>query len=174
MPEELISPEPELDFKKIKKITGGGGHTLILDNYGKVYSCGWNKKGQTGVPSSSEVTPRFKKIDSLNNEKIINIACGWDSSIALTNSCEIYVWGSNIHGQLGLDPAITGEFLDTPCKIETLECKVKKISMGLRHSAIVSENGNVFVTGSNSKFQLGLDTNDDKKITKIFSFTPGR
>lgn len=30
------------------------------------------------------------------------VACGWAHSIALSQSGQVWVWGSNSHGQLGL------------------------------------------------------------------------
>ncbi|XP_044008822.1 secretion-regulating guanine nucleotide exchange factor-like isoform X1 [Aphidius gifuensis] len=166
LPEKIDIKETNIKIDEIIKITGGGGHTLILDKNGNVYSCGWNKKMQTGIPGGETIS-KLQKIENLNN--IIDIACGWDSSMALTETGDIYVWGSNTYGQLGLESP--EEFINKPIKIQLPNFRVKKISMGLRHSAIVTHDGQVFVTGSNNKHQLGIVNDDNVKIKQIKKFT---
>ncbi|OXU27330.1 hypothetical protein TSAR_007290 [Trichomalopsis sarcophagae] len=138
---------------EVIKMVGGAGHTLFLDQRGQVFSCGWNDKGQAGVPTCSST---FQKVEALRNERIADVACGWDSSMALTRDGDVFVWGSNSHGQLGLrDVAKVSE----PRKLvgEVDGRKFQRISMGLRHSAIVSTDGELLVSGASNKGQLGVD-----------------
>lgn len=46
--------------------------------------------------------PVFEKIKSLDTYHVTEVACGWDSSLAVTKDGELFVWGSNAYGQLGL------------------------------------------------------------------------
>jgi alpha-tubulin suppressor-like RCC1 family protein len=56
-------------------------------------------------------------VSSLENDFIIDIACGESHSIGLTNKGEVYTWGGGQLGQLG-----HGDFLrqNVPLKIANL------------------------------------------------------
>lgn len=47
--------------------------------------------------------PVPKKIESLQNQFVIQLACGDSHSMALTKEGLIYAWGEATYGQLGLD-----------------------------------------------------------------------
>lgn len=140
----------------IRKIVGGAGHTLILDEDGQIHSCGLNDKGQTGIGNTAEQRNvlAFQKICSLEHEIMVDVCCGWDSSSALTRDGELYVWGSNRYGQLGLDHSIYST-ISQPHKILISE-RIRCVSMGLRHTAIVTENHEIYTCGANNRGQLGL------------------
>lgn len=75
----------------------------------------------------------------------------------------MWTFGDNSSGQLGLGNI--GETY-TPTKIENF--KVKQISCGTVHTAMIDLNNNVFVFGSNFYAQLGLgDDIDRNKPTQI-------
>lgn len=44
----------------------------------------------------------FQLIRGLEGHHMVAVACGWAHSIALSRSGQVWVWGSNSHGQLGL------------------------------------------------------------------------
>lgn len=161
-----LSSTPDLRAEDIIKIVGGGGHTLILTKSGEIYSCGWNDKGQAGL--TTESSSNFQKLKALENEKIIDIACGWNSSMAVTENGELFTWGSNSHGQLGLKNIIPiGGKTSKPLKVE-LNVPVKKIAMGLRHSALITRDSKVFVCGSSTKGQLGINKYQDERYLNNF------
>ncbi|KAG5326694.1 SRGEF factor, partial [Acromyrmex heyeri] len=155
LPQEVDLSKCSLKPELIRKIVGGAGHTLILDTNGHVYSCGLNNKGQAGnINIEQENILIFQRICALEHEVVIDVCCGWDSSMALTRNGELYVWGSNRYGQLGLDPSVFSS-IPHPHKI-SFDKKIKNVSMGLRHTAIVTENHELYICGSNNRGQLGL------------------
>ncbi|XP_011350716.2 secretion-regulating guanine nucleotide exchange factor isoform X2 [Ooceraea biroi] len=154
LPQEADITACPLKPEAIKKIVGGAGHTLILDTNGRIYCCGWNNKGQTGNGKQEENVLTFQRVDALKHERIIDVCCGWDSSAALTRDGELYVWGSNRYGQLGLDPAVFPSVL-LPRRV-SIGTKIKRVAMGLRHTAVVTENHELYTCGANNKRQLGL------------------
>lgn len=164
LPQEVNLSGCSLRLENIKKIVGGAGHTLILDTKGRVYSCGLNNKGQAGVDVKQRNVLTFQQIHSLEHETIVDVCCGWDSSAALTKDGDLYVWGSNRYGQLGLD---TSDFsqISHACRILIGE-KIKRVSMGLRHTAVVTENGRLYTCGANNKGQLGLI---DPKVSESYA-----
>ncbi|XP_047109429.1 secretion-regulating guanine nucleotide exchange factor isoform X2 [Schistocerca piceifrons] len=143
---------PTIDPKLLTRLCGGGGHTLILDKNGNIYSCGWNNKGQLGRSVEEQATS-FEHIAALSGHHIIDISCGWETSFALTRDGKLFGWGSNVYGQLSL-PRDQVTFSASP--LQLTDHKVKQLSSGLRHTAVVTEQGDVFVCGSGRKGQLGI------------------
>jgi len=74
---------------------------LIVNKHGQVFACGLNTKGQLGLEMDTEHLV-FAKIKALDQYHIMQVACGWDSSLAVTKDGELLVWGSNAYCQLGL------------------------------------------------------------------------
>ncbi|XP_013182917.2 uncharacterized protein LOC106143663 isoform X1 [Amyelois transitella] len=151
---EQIEKPTQVEIKslhcdEITQIACGGGHTLLLDAEGKLYSCGWNNKRQLG---KDEETHRFERVWQLSGISFVNIACGWDFSCGVTDSNFLFVWGSNSNGQLGLPRDHFSEFV----KPIRLQVNAMDVSMGLRHTAIVNSKGEVWVTGCGKHGQLGL------------------
>lgn len=173
VPQNIDLSGCSLRVEDIKKIVGGAGHTLILDTDGRIYSCGLNDKGQTGNGNIEQRNVlMFEKIHTLEHKIVVDVCCGWDSSAALTRDGELYVWGSNRYGQLGLDHLV---FLtiSQPHRISIGE-KVRCISMGLRHTAIVTENHEVYICGANNRGQLGLiDSKTMESYILLDTFTKG-
>ncbi|KAK2587103.1 hypothetical protein KPH14_002869 [Odynerus spinipes] len=171
-PEEVDLSSCYLKAENIQKIVGGAGHSLMLDKNGHVFSCGWNNKGQLGQPKEED-TFLFKRIRNiLENEIIVDIACGWNSSAALTNEGKLYMWGSNSFGQLGSDPSKL-RHSNEPIEVMSHE-KIERVAMGLRHTAVITRDRRVFACGADNKGQLGLkcdSTDCNRKSNNFGSFT---
>lgn len=135
---------------KIQQIACGGGHTLLIDNEGKLYSSGWNVKLQ--LANEEKDLPSFERTWKLSGISFTNIACGWDFSCGVTDDHYLFVWGSNSHGQLGLPKTHFSEAM-RPIR---LQVNATIVSMGLRHTAIVNSKGQVWTTGCGKYGQLGL------------------
>lgn len=173
LPCEVDLSKCSLEPQKIKKIIGGAGHTLILDNYGCVYSCGWNNKGQVGFSIKEDILLFQKLNGKLKDKVIVDIACGWDCSAALTIEGTLFVWGSNSFGQLGMHPNDL-QWTHEPFEI-VIDRKIKGISMGLRHTVLITEDYKIFVAGTGSKGQLGLNfTKNEKSLNTVYIFTEGK
>ena len=71
-----------------------------------------------------------------------------------TEDGEIYVCGWNKNGQLGL----SSQEVDYPtfCQVPSLPRKITKVSCGWNHTMALTENGTVYVWGSNAFGQLGV------------------
>lgn len=64
----------------------------------------------------------------------------------------IFTFGTNIHGQLGLKDNINR---DIPEKVSNI--KIKQISTGNMHTIMIDFDDNVWVFWANCSGQLGLD-----------------
>uniref|UniRef100_A0A2I3TFI9 Secretion regulating guanine nucleotide exchange factor n=1 Tax=Pan troglodytes TaxID=9598 RepID=A0A2I3TFI9_PANTR len=109
----------------------------------------------------------------LENSKAMCVLAGSDHSASLTDAGEVYVWGSNKHGQLANEAA----FLPVPQKIEA-HCfqneKVTAIWSGWTHLVAQTETGKMFTWGRADYGQLGrkLETYEGWKLEKQDSFLP--
>lgn len=168
MPQKVSIPS-NIDPSKILKIVGGACHTIFLTDEA-CYSCGSNKNGQLGN-SSTEDSLNFIKVHIPEEETIIDVTCSWNSCMALTESGNVYVWGSNLNGQLGLEMSVKS--MNKPFKLN-LEEKVVKFAMGLRHSALITENGLLLVSGAQTNGQLGFSYSSKPDVRCIYNFVRGK
>lgn len=118
----------------------------------------------------NEEQPRL--IEALSGIKIIDVAAGGWHSAALSAFGDLYTWGWNSHGQLGLRmfkgkegdlhnknpavytlPKLIEAFDDDNCE----ELQILEVSCGSKHTIVKTETGRFYSTGSNRYQQLGLD-----------------
>ena len=101
------------------------------------------------------------RIGGLNNVKISHIVshCTSAHNILLSDQGEVFTFGRNLIGQLGLGTEGKGTDRFLPVKLGQDNFDNEKIvqaATGKNHSVFVSENGNTFVCGDNSNGQLGI------------------
>uniref|UniRef100_M4ALN1 Probable E3 ubiquitin-protein ligase HERC3 n=1 Tax=Xiphophorus maculatus TaxID=8083 RepID=M4ALN1_XIPMA len=103
-------------------------------------------------------TPRI--LDAFSNIPVAQVACGSQHSVALTKEGQVYTWGLDSRGQLGLGKRHSGERSPQPVR-SLLSVPVVQISAGGDQSFALSVSGGVFGWGRNDCGQLGLgDTKD--------------
>ncbi|XP_045340644.1 secretion-regulating guanine nucleotide exchange factor isoform X10 [Leopardus geoffroyi] len=113
------------------------------------------------------------RVTGLENSKAICVLAGSDHSASLTDAGELYVWGSNKHGQL----ASLAAFLPLPQKIEA-HCfqneKVTYVWSGWTHLVAQTETGRVFTWGRADYGQLGrkLESREGWKLQSHDSSLP--
>ncbi|XP_019870124.2 secretion-regulating guanine nucleotide exchange factor-like [Aethina tumida] len=168
-PREVDLSNANLKAENIVSITGGAVHTLMLDSEGHVYCCGFNSKGQLGLSGDSL---EFKVIEILKGYKIAQISCGWEFSTAISQCGKLFVWGSNGHTQLGLSRSIVCTGIPSRLHISQLASGIKQVSCGLRHTAMITMNGDLLVAGTGSSGQLGLGGDFDDNYPYTISKVP--
>nr|XP_039271836.1 regulator of chromosome condensation-like isoform X2 [Styela clava] len=147
----------ELDGKKIKKIIGGGMHTVCLTDDHKVYSFGCNDEGALGRLTSDDSEGFEPKIvgGSLEGVKVIDISAGDSHCAALSEDGNVFLWGCfrDNHGRLGL--AKEWEKCGEPIKLDQIQNCVVAIASGCDHVAMITDEGKVFTLGCGEQGQLG-------------------
>lgn len=134
------------------QVAGGGSHSLALDAAGKVWAWGAGEKGQIGDGLATK-TLLPKQLDSLSR-KIVQIAAGNNFSLALDSEGNVWAWGANDKGQLGVgsDKAQS----NVPVMIDGITEKVVQISAGADHAVLLTRGNKLYTWGSNSHGQLGI------------------
>lgn len=82
-------------------ISGGENHTAIITQKMKLYMSGSNNFGQLGIEDFVKCT-KPTLIPSLNTIDIVQVSCGADFTFALSSKSDVFSWGCNFKGQLGL------------------------------------------------------------------------
>jgi RCC1 and BTB domain-containing protein len=106
---------------------------------GDVFTFGSNANGRLGHGSTLEEELFISKptlLIELSNTGVIQIACGFDHTIALTRDGVVYTWGYGGNGKLGLGHE---KDQNKPHPIQHLP-KIIQIAAGHYHSAAVSGN----------------------------------
>jgi protein ATS1 len=86
-----------------------------------------------------------------------SIAGGGEHCFALGVEGELYGCGSNLHGQLAMDPKTDSRvqcFKRVPGPLAGEQ--IEKVAVGFRHSVLLLASGSVLVCGDGGKGQLGL------------------
>jgi alpha-tubulin suppressor-like RCC1 family protein len=100
----------------ITQIAAGNGHTIVLYSDGTVGGWGNNSYSAVGIEGERH-TSVGKKLPVLGDPnsgiKIVAIGTGINSSYAISQRGELYVWGFNSSGQLGIGDA-GGSMQPTP------------------------------------------------------------
>ena len=149
---------PIKELSNIAKIACGEDHYLALSPSGIVYGWGDNTQGELG--KSGQVTGIY----SIRGDGL-EIKAGFNNSMIQTNNKEVYVTGLNTSGQLGIG---SNTNLTAFKKIEKIE-DISVISLGEgTHNTIGDKKGNVWVTGTNTKGELGTgDATNRNSFEKI-------
>jgi alpha-tubulin suppressor-like RCC1 family protein len=126
-----------------------------------IVGLGENNTAQLGL-SPNELDEGTHTISELKN--VSQIAAGRNFSLARTQEGQVYVWGGNDWGQLGL--GVEESRKDQPIENQNLK-SIKKIAASNNNVLALSEDGHVFSFGSNFSGQLGTGDNTDSNTPGI-------
>ncbi|XP_037631297.1 probable E3 ubiquitin-protein ligase HERC6 [Sebastes umbrosus] len=137
------------------QVACGNTHSLALTKGGDVFSWGSNSHGQLG--QGKEVSLQYVPdlVCALSGVAVTQISAGATHSLFLTLPGLVYCCGANKSGQLGLNRVDEkGRF--NICMVPALKpLGVSFISCGEAHTAVLTQDGEVFTFGEGSHGQLG-------------------
>ena len=104
--EEMLHLLPSLldtSLFSVASVACGNQHSMILTSSGSILAFGRNMDGQLGIGSRKDAKlPTL--VSGLKDDLIIEIACGADFSLAMSEAGSVFVWGGNSGGQHGKPP----------------------------------------------------------------------
>jgi len=121
--------QPNLGMtEKITAISGGSEHALLLTSSGRVFSVASSTEsyptlGQLGIPGLTWSTRPNGPVDTcheitvLKGTKITQVATGDYHSLALSKDGQVFAFGDNTFGQLGVGYNASAPFIDTPVSL---------------------------------------------------------
>jgi alpha-tubulin suppressor-like RCC1 family protein len=153
------------NINNIDTVAGGRSHYVFLRNDGTVWTVGDNSAGQLGQGfiSDSILTP--VQVPGLAN--IVSVGAGEYNSFAISNTNELFVWGNNGSGQLGLGD-LNNRVTPTLSDLEN----VTNVQGGAAHSLFLTSDNKVYASGNNSFGQLGTGNTNDT-IRPVLIDVPG-
>ena len=142
---------------RFRSIACGVKHCLAICDRGECWSWGCSLHGQCGSMISTAVTTPTR-VEGLAMLKISSIDGGMFHSICCTDIGDVYTWGSNQDGALGLD----GHGGSRPQLVECFgvddeQTFVIQVAAGARHSLVLCKNGDVYTFGYGAFGQLGYN-----------------
>ncbi|XP_072310878.1 probable E3 ubiquitin-protein ligase HERC1 isoform X3 [Eucyclogobius newberryi] len=154
----------------IKKVSCGTQFSVALACDGNVYTFGQER--MIGLPdsmlknkSNPQVVPSFEGLF------IEDIAVGCEHALALSSNGDVYAWGCNSEGQLGLGHCNP---VKEPTLITVLHDKnIRQISAGRCHSAAwTTPTTSLKNSGGSGTFQLGLPQSIPPQYNTLKDCTP--
>eukprot|EP01124_Arcella_intermedia_P001613 TRINITY_DN10877_c0_g2_i1.p1 TRINITY_DN10877_c0_g2~~TRINITY_DN10877_c0_g2_i1.p1 ORF type:complete len:344 (-),score=75.27 TRINITY_DN10877_c0_g2_i1:4-1035(-) len=146
---------------EITSVSCGDYHSMALTRDGALYCWGDNEFGQLGIGKpviQSLLTPTLVPFDG---RKIIQIACGGNFSMALSEEGVLYSWGLSF---------CEAPIQDTPQRVAGVD-GIIEISCAYSHVLALSKEGDLYCWGNNENGELGTGNMENQprpvKITAI-------
>ena len=87
----------------IKQLSCGIDHCALVTIDGYVYTFGSNQNGKLGLGQSSTNKPKAPSlVQGLAKIDIKSVSCGNEHTVALAEQGQVYAWGLNTLGALGV------------------------------------------------------------------------
>lgn len=131
-------------------VVRGYDHSMILHSDGSVSTFGLNASGQLGDGSTNDSDTPI----TLSLSNIVQIAASSSSSYALDNAGQLWGWGANDYGNLGLSTSDFDAHAE-PTPISLPEA-IDSIAAGRDHVLALARSGKVYAWGLNASSQVGL------------------
>ncbi len=145
---------------RVEHFASGKEHILFLTR--KLYSIGIGLKGQLGNGKIENIFDKPFMLDDLGDLRLIDCG-GWHSG-AFNSNGNCFLWGWNSSGQIGTCDKNDQDsvFVAYPNKLkiyddfgdENKNLKFRNLSLGSRHSALISQDNNLYTFGWNKYNQL--------------------
>ena len=157
--------EIKTDGKLFKEVANQDTLSRAIDEDGNIWvwgarTLGNGTNGTTGTPIKLNVNTTFKKISAGGTS-----TNAWNCTIAIDINGNLWSWGNNSWGQLGLEKSVKESLV--PQEINTENTKFKEISAGEYHVLAIDESGNIWSWGDNSYTQLGRILEGTEKQSNV-------
>lgn len=163
-----------LERKFVTKVVCGAQHTMCIatafpHDVNAVYVWGNGMLGQLGLGRKGTGKGRLLPclMEPFSDNRVVDISCGANFSVAVTDAGEVYSWGHaeyNQHGgahKQGVDYTDPFHYF-TPQRMPTLEGmqddggeKIVQVDCGANYTVAVSDRGEVYSWGWNAYGVLG-------------------
>ena len=152
-----------LKSKSVISIAAGAKHSLCCTEYGELFSWGYGANSRLGL-NKQDGDWEPARVNIQIHAKIV--ACGESHSAFISNQGHLYTWGAGGSGRLGI--GFETVEVRIPTRVDSL-CntneKVLLVSLGVQHSACITESRKLFVWGSGSAGKLGIRDSNGEMLT---------
>lgn len=153
----------------IENVSLGRNHSALITSNNRVFLWGGNSKGQIGIGTFSvgvSIPTYINDYFELHeNEIIVDINLGYETSSALTSEGRVYIWGWNEYGQVA-GSVDNNEYLDQNTPVDVTSnilnhypnTAINEIIPGDGFQAVLVQNNILFTWGYNHDGRLGDGT----------------
>ena len=165
--ENSYVPIKIMDNVKAVSLNKHGYTSAAITEDGSLYMWGVNLFGQlgngedgSGMKNGGFVYDQYTKKSSVPikiMDNVKSVSLGYSHSAAITEDGSLYMWGDNCNGELGNGES--GYYENNYSKLSNVPIKimdnVKSVSLGYYHSGAITEDGSLYMWGTNSYGKLG-------------------
>jgi alpha-tubulin suppressor-like RCC1 family protein len=146
---------------KFKYVAIGLSHIIALTVEGQAYAWGKNTEGQLGIGSGSRYLYKPTLIEEVFVKKFAMCVASHTYSALLSESGEVWVFGSAEYGCLGINATKQNYDVPTPKMINNIP-PMKYIAAAPQHMAAITTDGELYVWGNNNNGRLGIEGKNQK------------
>ncbi len=157
LPSLVSNPANNGALNNIVQVGVGAANAVALADDGRVFS--WGRYAGQGVESEIKFPNQPKNPDGTGAlGGIVQVAAGFNHTLALAADGKVYAWGWNSYGETGRGTAQTQEVLPATVKLaDGSELgNIVQVVAGYHYSLALAADGRVFAWGDNGYEQLGL------------------
>ncbi|XP_060117388.1 serine/threonine-protein kinase Nek9 isoform X1 [Heteronotia binoei] len=105
-----------------------------------------------------------KHVEKLQGKAIRQVSCGDDFTVCITDEGQVFAFGSDYDGCIGVNKAFGSEVLEPEQLTFFRNNPVEQVSCGNNHVAVLTRNREVYTWGCGEYGRLGLDSEDDYSL----------
>ena len=163
----------------VAAISCGHNFTCVVTKAGGVWSWGEGGSGQLGFGRITKQSVPKKILDCCptTSQRFIDIGCGWGHTLALTSGGDLYSWGLNNYGQLGLGDTKARQEparVTTDSEDDKPALRFSKIKTSTNYSLAIDFKEDLYSFGCNSSSQLGHPDNDHRFVPTFVEGLKGK
>jgi alpha-tubulin suppressor-like RCC1 family protein len=145
----------------ITNLVLGGAHTCAVSGGTELYCWGYNNYGQLGIGNTTkQLLPT--QVTFMSKSTITNLALGDYHTCAVSGSTELYCWGYNAFGQLGIGNT-TNQLIPTQVTFMS-KSTITNLALGGYHTCAFRDSSALYCWGDNQYGQLGVDDTIERLV----------
>ena len=157
---------------KVMQMATGYMHMAVVTTDGRVFTRGDGAVGQLGLGEEIKISYKFTEVDPVHfrssapHDKPIMVTCGLYFCTTLTTAGEVFTWGENGFGCLGLGLSLKDRRYE-PQRVNfenVATSKLCMISSNKHHTLALGSGGELYAWGANANGQLGLGTSGPSRF----------
>ncbi|XP_061742965.1 probable E3 ubiquitin-protein ligase HERC1 isoform X4 [Nerophis ophidion] len=166
--EKILQPKLAPSFADAQTIEAGQYCTFVISSDGSVRACGKGSYGRLGLgDSNNQSTLKKLTFEPHRAIKKVSSSKGSDGhTLAFTTEGEVFSWGDGDYGKLGHGNSSTQKYpklIQGPLQGKVVVC----VAAGYRHSAAVSEEGELYTWGEGDFGRLGHGDSNSRNIPTL-------
>ncbi|XP_043943342.1 probable E3 ubiquitin-protein ligase HERC1 [Protopterus annectens] len=166
--EKIVQPKLAENFCEAQLIEAGQYCTFLVSSDGSLKACGKGSYGRLGLgDSNNQTTPKKLSLDPPHSICKISTSRGSDGhTLAVTTEGEVFSWGDGDYGKLGHGSTATQKYpklIQGPLVGKRVVC----VSAGYRHSAAVTDDGELYTWGEGDFGRLGHSDSQSRNVPTL-------